>query len=80
LEANSDAALETLSLQAAYCMSYEEVFVVGDATIGAYQCALVLSNPTGFTMQAGGSASAFVAATRAFTSAIGQVVIWFGEV
>lgn len=61
LEANGGAALETLSLQAAYCVSYEEVFVAGDVGIGAYQCSLVLSDPTGFTMQAGGPASAFVA-------------------
>jgi hypothetical protein len=61
LEANGGAALETLSLQAAYCVSYEEVFAAGDADTGAYQCSLILSDPTGFTIQAGGPAAAFVA-------------------
>jgi len=36
LEANGGAALETLSLQAAYCVSYEEVFAADDASMGAY--------------------------------------------
>jgi hypothetical protein len=54
-------ALETLLLPAAYCVSYAEAFVAGDAQNGAYVCHLVLSEPDGFTMQAGGPAGAFVA-------------------
>ena len=54
-------ALETLLLPAAYCVSYAEAFVAGDAQNGAYVCHLVLSEPDGFTIQAGGPAGAFVA-------------------
>jgi hypothetical protein len=54
-------ALETLLLPAAYCVSYEEQFVAGDAQNGAYVCHLVLSEPDGFTMQAGGPATFWLA-------------------
>jgi hypothetical protein len=40
---------------------YREAFVAGDAQNGAYVCQLVLSEPDGFTIQAGGPAGAFVA-------------------
>ena len=55
------AALETLLLKAAYCVSYHEEFTAGDAGHGAYVCHLVLSDPDGWTLQAGGPAGAFVA-------------------
>jgi hypothetical protein len=40
---------------------YHEQFVGGDAQGGAYQCFLTLSDPDGWTLSAGGPASAFVA-------------------
>ncbi|GAA4051496.1 hypothetical protein GCM10022409_42890 [Hymenobacter glaciei] len=55
------SVLETLELKAAYCVSYHEQFVSGDARGGAYQCYLTLSDPGGWTLTAGGPASAFVA-------------------
>jgi hypothetical protein len=60
-DAASGAALETLSLQAAYCVSYDEAFVAGDIGLGSYHCTLILSDPSGFTMQPGGPSSAFTA-------------------
>ena len=60
-DANGGSALETLALGAAYCVRYREEFVAGDAQDGAYVCHLVLSDPDGFTMQAGGPVAAFVA-------------------
>ena len=61
LDANGGRAVETLRLPAAYCVAYQEQFASGDAQGGAYQCFLTLSDPTGWTMAPGGSASAFVA-------------------
>ncbi len=55
------SVLETLALQAAYCVSYHEQFRHGDANGGAYQCYLTLSDPDGWTLTAGGPASALVA-------------------
>ncbi len=52
---------ETLHLQAAYCVSYEEEFVAGSEAAGAYVCHLTLSDPEGWTLTAGGLAGAFVA-------------------
>jgi hypothetical protein len=60
LDAHGGRAVETLRLPAAYCVAYQEQFVGGDATGGAYQCFLTLSDPTGWTMAPGGPASAFV--------------------
>lgn len=60
LDANGGAALETLSLPAAYCVRYDEVFVAGADGLGAYYCTLTLTDPAGFTMQAGNRASAFI--------------------
>ena len=60
-DANGGSPVETLALGAAYCVNYQEEFVSGDATNGAYVCHLVLSDPDGFTIQAGGPATAFVA-------------------
>ena len=60
-EAAGGAARETLVLAAAYCVGYREEFLAGDTGAGAYVCHLVLSDPDGFTMQAGGPAGAFVA-------------------
>ena len=53
--------LETLRLSAAYCVSYHERFVSGDAQGGAYQCHVTLSDPDGWTLTAGGPVAAFVA-------------------
>ena len=50
-----------MALAAAYCVSYQEEFQDGDANNGAYVCHLVLSAPDGFTIQAGGPVTAFVA-------------------
>lgn len=60
-DAASGSALETLSLPAAYCVHYGEDFVHGDAGSGSYQATVVLSDPSGYTLQAGGPAAAFVA-------------------
>ena len=42
-------------------MLYREEFHAGNTANGAYVCHLVLSDPDGFTIQAGGPAAAFVA-------------------
>ena len=55
------SVVETLALKAAYCVRYHEQFVHGDAQGGAYQCYLTLSDPDGWTLAAGGPATAFVA-------------------
>ncbi|MFC6225500.1 type VI secretion system tube protein TssD [Hymenobacter artigasi] len=60
-DASGGSPVETLALGAAYCVSYQEEFVSGDVNNGAYVCHLVLSDPDGFTIQAGGPATAFVA-------------------
>lgn len=53
--------METLALAGAYCVAYAEKFVAGAAGGGAYQAFVTLSDPEGFTLQAGGPLSAFVA-------------------
>ncbi|GAB3634636.1 hypothetical protein GCM10027422_02260 [Hymenobacter arcticus] len=53
--------LETLSLKAAYCINYHELFVSAHTGRGAYRCLLTLVDPGGFTLHAGGPATAFVA-------------------
>lgn len=53
--------LETLSMAAAYCVSYQETFAAGDVRGGAYQAFLTLTDPDGWTLTAGGPASAYVA-------------------
>ncbi len=58
--ADGGMALETVSMTAAYCVSYEEVFQQGDTASGAYQAFVTLADPGGFTIQAGGPAVAFV--------------------
>ena len=58
LSAATASTLETLSLKAAYCVGYQEQFVHGDGQEGAYQCTLTLADPEGFTIQAGGPATA----------------------
>ena len=60
-DAAGGAAQETLVLKAAFSVRYQEELVAGDTTAGAYVCHLVLSDPDGFTMQAGGPSGAFVA-------------------
>jgi hypothetical protein len=60
-DGDGGSMLETLELKAAYCVSYHEQFVSGDARGGAYQCFLTLSDPDGWTLQAGGPAAAFMA-------------------
>ncbi|RZJ57078.1 MAG: hypothetical protein EOO55_04090 [Hymenobacter sp.] len=61
LAAAGGQPLETLRLPAAYCVAYQEQFVSGDAQSGSYQCALTLSDPTGWTLAPGGPTTAFVA-------------------
>lgn len=56
-DAASGSALETLSLPAAYCVHYGEDFVHGDTGSGAYQATVILSDPSGYTLQAGGPAA-----------------------
>jgi hypothetical protein len=60
-DASGGGVVETLALKAAYCVAYHEQFVRGDARGGAYQCVVTLSDPDGWTLSAGGPASAFVA-------------------
>ena len=57
-DADGGGAVETLSLRAAYCVSYAEQFVHGDAQGGAYQAVVTLSDPDGWTLTAGGPAVA----------------------
>jgi hypothetical protein len=61
LSPDGGSAIETLRLPGAYCTSYQEVFQAGNALDGAYQCQLVLSDPEGFTLQAGGPATEYIA-------------------
>ena len=63
LDADSGAAIETLHLPAAYCVHYDEYFDDGTSGggDGAYVCHLALSDPDGWTLTAGGPATAFVA-------------------
>lgn len=44
----------------AYCVSYQEVFLAGDKESGACQAFITLADPSGFTIQAGEPAPAFV--------------------
>jgi hypothetical protein len=60
-DASGGSVVETLELKAAYCVAYHEQFVSGDARGGAYQCIVTLSDPGGWTLSAGGPASAFAA-------------------
>lgn len=52
--ANGGQAIETLRLAGAYCVGYGQVFRQGDARTGSYVAHLQLSDPLGFTWQAGG--------------------------
>jgi len=61
LDANGGSAIETLRLPAAYCVAYQEEFRQGDSQVGAYVCQLTLSDPAGWTIQAGGPDTAFLA-------------------
>ncbi|MBO2010369.1 type VI secretion system tube protein TssD [Hymenobacter negativus] len=61
LDANGGQAIETLQLAAAIAVAYAETFHHGDGTHGAYVCALTLSDPMGWTIQAGGPVTAFAA-------------------
>lgn len=70
-DANGGSVVETLRLNAAYCVFYGEEFQDGDADDGAYVCRLTLSDPDGWTIQAGGPATAFVVpAARAHGSPV----------
>ena len=60
-DANGGQALETLRLTGAYCVGYQQVFRAGDATTGSYVVHLRLTDPDGYTWQAGGP-GAYVAA------------------
>ena len=61
LDADGGQPVETLRLPGAYCVRYAEQFVSREVSGGSYQCALTLSDPTGWTIAAGGPARAFVA-------------------
>lgn len=75
-DANGGNLIETLSLKAAYCVQYSESFQQGDTTTGAYVCELTLSDPDGFTLQAGGPAATFLPpAAREHGSPIGGVAL-----
>ena len=52
--ADTGVAWETLYLRAAYCTSYNEVFVMGDVTSGSYRCFFTLSDPDGWIWNPGG--------------------------
>ncbi|MDQ2770396.1 MAG: M91 family zinc metallopeptidase [Bacteroidota bacterium] len=60
-DTDGGGVLETLRLEQAYCVAYAEQFISGDAGSGAYQCLVTLSDPSGWTLTAGGPASTFVA-------------------
>jgi hypothetical protein len=60
LDANGGSAVETLHLPAAYCVAYQEEFRQGDSAAGAYVCQLTLSDPVGWTIQAGGPVTGLV--------------------
>lgn len=53
--ADGGSAIETVQMTGAYCVSYAEGFRAGDAQNGAYQAFVTLTDPDGFTMQAGGA-------------------------
>ena len=82
-DGNGGSVLETLTLAAAYCVSYHEQFRHGEVGSGAYECYLTLSDPDGWTLTAGGPASALVApAARnhgvpGAVAAVGQAVAPF---
>ena len=58
-DAAGGSPIETVSLAGAYCVRYAEVFETGKA--GCYRAFVTLSDPDGFTWQAGGAGGAFVA-------------------
>ena len=60
-DANGSSALETLHLDAAYCVGYQEYFESGELTTGAYQCRVTLSDPGGWTISPGGPGGAWQA-------------------
>ena len=62
--ANGGQAIETLRMAGAYCVSYQQVFREGDATTGSYLVHLRLTDPDGFTWQAGGPAAYVAPAAR----------------
>jgi hypothetical protein len=67
------AALEAISMISAYCVRYDEIFQHGNTTNEAYQVVVTLSDPSGFTIQAGSPAVAFVTpapGTHASTPAV----------
>ena len=78
-EPDQRTARETLSLAAGQCVSYDESFVAGDGTTGAYVCQLTITSD-GLTLAPGGPASAFVApAARAYSSPIGGAGVLTSE-
>ena len=70
-DADAGTVLETLTLPAAYCVSYSETFVAGSLTDGAYVCDLTLADPSGFTLTAGGPGAYVPAAAREHGSPAG---------
>ena len=52
-------AIETVLFSGAYCVSYEEAFESGDEQLGSYRCHFTLSDPEGWTWQAGGPTAYF---------------------
>ena len=63
-DADGGGVLETLTLPAAYCVGYQETFVAGSLTEGAYVCDLTLVDPDGHRWQAGGPGAYVPAAAR----------------
>ena len=59
-EPDQRTARETLSFAAGQCVSYDESFVAGDGTTGAYVCQLTITSD-GLTLAPGGPATPFVA-------------------
>ena len=72
-DADAGTVLETLTLPAAYCVSYSETFVAGSLTDGAYVCDLTLADPSGFTLTAGGPGAYVPAPARDHGSPAGAV-------
>ena len=62
-QATGGGMQETVHLAAAYCVGYQESFVSGDQSTGAYQCHLTLVDPDGFTIQAASPTLAFIPTT-----------------
>jgi hypothetical protein len=77
-EPDQRTARETLSFAAGQCVSYQETFVAGEGTAGAYVCQLTLTSD-GLSMAPGGPASPFVApAARGYAAPVGAALLPLG--